>query len=63
MANSLPESSTWEEEIYQLEPTDPVKGGSGGISNLQATQLGNRTRFLKDQLEALESRIAALENA
>jgi hypothetical protein len=38
-------------------------GGEGGIANLQATLLGNRTRFLKDQLNALEERIAALEDA
>jgi hypothetical protein len=61
MAN-LPETSEWEDGIYQLEPTDKVLGGEGG-ANLQATQLGNRTRFLKDQLDALEARIAALEDA
>jgi len=60
MAN-LPESSDWEEGIYQLEATDPVRGGPGGISNRQATQLSNRTRFLKEQYGALEERVAVLE--
>jgi len=46
----LTETSTWENEIYQLETTDPVEGGSGGISNTQGKQLGNRTRYLYDQL-------------
>jgi hypothetical protein len=50
MANSLPESSVWEEGIYQLEIQDPVIGGPGGISNLQATQLANRTLYLKECL-------------
>jgi hypothetical protein len=59
---SLPEQSQWEDDIYQLEDTDPVMGGPGGPANLQATQLGNRTRFLKDQLDALEARLTALEN-
>jgi hypothetical protein len=60
---SLPEQSQWEDDIYQLEQTDAVMGGLGGVSNLQATQLGNRTRFLKDQIDALEESLAALENA
>ena len=49
MAN-LPETSDWEDSIYQLEPTNPVLGSSGGIANLQATQLGNRTTYLKGQM-------------
>lgn len=49
MAN-LPEAATWEAGIYQLEITDPVRGGAEGISNLQAKQLANRTAWLKDGL-------------
>lgn len=49
MAN-VTETSTWESGIYQLETTDSVEGGSDGISNLQAKQLGNRTKWLYDQL-------------
>jgi len=37
--------------LFHLERTDPVIGGLDGISNFQATQLGNRTRFLKDALD------------
>ena len=50
MAN-LTESSIWEAGIYQLETTDPVKGGEDGISNLQGKQLANRTAYLKQQVE------------
>lgn len=49
MAN-VTETSQWVNGIYQLETTDPVEGGAGGISNLQAIQLGDRTRYLYDQL-------------
>jgi len=49
MAN-VTETSTWEDGIYQLETTDPVEGGAGGISNTQATQLGNRTKWLYDRI-------------
>ena len=45
----LTEASQWEPEIYQLETSDPVEGGPDGIDNVQARQLGNRTRYLKDQ--------------
>ena len=50
MAN-LVEKSEWEDGIYQLEITDPLQGGPDGIDNVQARQLGNRTRYLKDGIE------------
>jgi len=45
MAN-LTELSQWESGIYQLETTDPVEAGAGGISNEQARLLANRTSWL-----------------
>ena len=52
MAN-LPENSTFDTGVYQLETTDPVLGGADGVSNQQAKQLANRTRWLKDQVDSL----------
>ena len=49
MAN-LTNTSTWEAGIYQLEATDPVQGGPGGVSNQQAQQLSNRTNWLRDRI-------------
>jgi len=49
MAN-LTELSQWEAGIYQLETTDSVEAGAGGISNEQARLLGNRTKYLFDKL-------------
>jgi hypothetical protein len=60
MAN-LPETPAWEDVVYQLEPTDPVLGSVGGIANLQATQLGNRTAYLKQQLDALTEEVEAMK--
>lgn len=54
MAN-LNEVSTFEAGIYQLETSDPVLGGPGGVSNLQPQQLANRTKYLKDRVDALEA--------
>ncbi|HDR9024824.1 TPA: hypothetical protein QDB09_005431 [Burkholderia vietnamiensis] len=51
MAN-LVEVSQWDAGIYQFETSDPVEGGPDGIDNVQARQLGNRTRYLKDQQES-----------
>lgn len=52
MAN-VPESATFDAGIYQLEITDAVIGGVNGISNLQAKGLANRTKWLKQQVDAL----------
>lgn len=48
---SLTELSQWESGIYQLETTDPVEAGAGGISNEQARLLGNRTKWLYDRTD------------
>jgi phage-related tail fiber protein len=47
----LTEKTEWVDGIYQLETSDPVMGGPGGISNRQANQLANRTSYLKQQQE------------
>ncbi len=52
MAN-LPESSTWE-SVYQIELTDPVQGGPSGLTNTPLKNLTNRTKYLKDHVDALE---------
>lgn len=58
MAN-LNESEIWAAGVYQIETTDPVIGGPGGISNLQGAALANRTAYLKAQVVALEEAVAA----
>lgn len=50
---AIVETPVWAPEVYQLETEDPVLGGVDGIDNLQAKQLGNRTQYLKQQLESL----------
>lgn len=46
MAN-LPETTSWESGVHQLEEADRAKAGPGGILNTQALQLANRTQFLR----------------
>lgn len=60
---SLPEVAQWTLGIYQLETSDPVLGGPEGIDNLQSKQLANRTSYLKQHLDALESGATAAGTA
>lgn len=53
MAN-LTETTIYETGIYQLEITDPVEGGSSGVSNLQAKQLANRTNWIKNWIDTVK---------
>lgn len=48
---SISEKSSWPEEIYRIQKTDPILGGEDGIINIQPEQVANRTRYLKDTLE------------
>ncbi|MBR7529913.1 SGNH/GDSL hydrolase family protein [Klebsiella michiganensis] len=50
MSNSLAEESKWEPAIYQLEKETPVLAGPGGPDNIQASQLANRTQWLRVQI-------------
>lgn len=62
MAN-LPETPRFDEGIYQIETEDPVLGGPNGISNESARGLANRTRYLKNEVDALKTQKAPLHNA
>ena len=68
MAN-VTEQSLWEVGVYQIETSDAVIGGVGGIANRQALQLANRTLWLKNQVAVLgtgkqdaDSTLTALAN-
>lgn len=54
MAN-VPEVSQFDAGIYQLETTDVVEGGSLGVDNYQAKGLANRTRWLYDKIETINT--------
>ncbi|WP_232551160.1 SGNH/GDSL hydrolase family protein [Klebsiella michiganensis] len=50
--SNLPEQPAWESGIHQLEESDRAKAGPGGVLNIPPTQLANRTRWLKIQVES-----------
>lgn len=59
MAN-LPETPQFDEGIYQIETVDSVVGGPNGVSNEPARGLANRTRYLKNEVDALKSQKAPI---
>lgn len=59
MAN-LVETPTYDAGVYLIELSDPVVGGTDGISNKQAKALANRTAYLKAQTDDLTANKAPL---
>lgn len=56
MAN-LAEVSQWENVIRQIENGEAATGGADGLANVQAKQLANRTKYLKDQISTINTYI------
>ncbi|ECD4176999.1 tail fiber protein, partial [Salmonella enterica subsp. enterica serovar Napoli] len=54
----LTELEQWDEDIYQIETSDPVVGGPDGVSNKPQKQLANRTQWLKKQLQEANNALA-----
>ncbi|MEX3764452.1 gp53-like domain-containing protein [Paraburkholderia phenoliruptrix] len=50
-----PEAVQYDSGIYQLEAVDPVDGGVGAVSNKPLLSLANRTAYLKQHVDNLES--------
>ena len=49
-----PETNRWD-PIYELQTTDPVLGGRGGLSNRPLLELANRTVNLDARLDGIEA--------
>ncbi len=45
----------WDQFINEIATTDPLLGGPGGPLNVAVTQLGNRTEWLRAQVDALQA--------
>lgn len=69
----ITESAVWEDSIYELATTDPVKGGTpviggdgsvvSGHANVQAQKLANRTKYLKQRVDAWPEKVDAAGTA
>lgn len=62
MAN-LPELNEFTTGVYQIETSDPVLGGVDGVTNVPLKALVNRTKWLKGQVDALNTAIASAIDA
>jgi hypothetical protein len=61
LAENGAENYDWNSEgVYQLEVTDRVQGGPGGVANRQAAELANRTRNLHGRVQNVEANKAPL---
>jgi hypothetical protein len=58
--NYQPENGTWAANINQIETTDPVLGGPGGVDNQPLLQLANRTGYLKGIVDSLSATVGGL---
>ncbi|ECU9161662.1 TPA: tail fiber protein [Salmonella enterica] len=59
----LTELERWDEDVYQIETSDPVVGGPEGISNRPQKQLANRTQWLKKRLEETNNALTEHEKS
>lgn len=51
--SEINEDALWEEKVSLILRGDRVEGGRGGAANIQASQLANRTLFLKQAVESI----------
>lgn len=56
MANQ-PEVSNFDAGVYQIEITDPLEGGPGGVLNAPLLALANRTKYLLDQITEMKKKL------
>lgn len=52
---NLTEVANFDATVYQIATGDAVLGGPGGIANLQAQALADRTQWLKAQITATQA--------
>lgn len=50
-----PETIQYDTGVYQIETTDPVQGGVGGVANSPLLNLADRTAYLKKHVDDIES--------
>ncbi|MEX7633247.1 hypothetical protein [Serratia marcescens] len=58
---NIREKAQWENNVSMLTRLDKVEGGREGAANIQAKQLGNRTQYLKQAVEAYSTLIKSGE--
>lgn len=57
----IKETAEWVENIYLIEPNDPVEGGEDGVDNQPHIELANRTAFLNKKRTEQEQRTQEID--
>lgn len=53
--SNINENAKWEDSIHQIQRGERVEGGRGGVANIQASQLANRTLYLKEAVDGFST--------
>jgi len=54
-------NDNWKDNVYIIETTDPVQGGIDGVANLGVKNVADRTTFLKNLIDSIQSTVEDLE--
>lgn len=57
----IKETAEWVENIYLIEPNDPVEGGEDGVDNRPHIELANRTAFLNKKRKEQEQKTQEID--
>ncbi len=57
----IKETDEWVENIYLIEPNDPVEGGEDGVDNRPHIELANRTAFLNKKRQEQEQKTQEID--
>lgn len=57
----IKETAQWVDDIYLIEPNDPVEGGEDGVDNRPHIELANRTAFLNKKRQEQEQKTQEID--
>lgn len=58
----IKETAQWVDNIYLIEPNDPVEGGEDGVDNRPHIELANRTAFLNEKRKEQERKTQEIDD-
>jgi len=61
MSYSYAGNDNWKDNVYIIETTDPVQGGIDGVANLGVKNVADRTIYLKNLINSLQSTVANID--
>ncbi|MEG1799436.1 MAG: hypothetical protein RR214_04555, partial [Synergistaceae bacterium] len=59
---NITEEATYDSGVKEIQVGEPVGGGPTAPANLQAKNLANRTKYLKQEQDSLKTKVGTLES-